>query len=329
MVLAELAFSAGDLAQTRFAVCPLWELGTSYRIAMRPATHPVHLPWAEQVRPRLAGTGLASGWLSELIPVSGYVPDFFNPAPAGSAPSLGTELAALLATPAARVRADLDRYRQRHGRLGPRLASLYADPAARLPRLAAELETYWSLAIAPYWDRIRALLDADIFHRARQAAEHGAAHVLGELHASISWAGETLSLTSRPAPIHRTTSGPGLVLIPSAFTGPGVFTRVNPPDAPQIAYPARGSGTLWLPRPATGTGPLAAVLGRTRTLILAELDTPSSTQDLASRTGISAPGVSQHLTALRAAGLVSAHRAGRFVLYARTRTADLLVLPES
>jgi DNA-binding transcriptional ArsR family regulator len=52
---------------------------------------------------------------------------------------------------------------------------------------------------------------------------------------------------------------------------------------------------------------------------------PASTTQLAHRTGLSPAGVSQYLTALRDAGLVSAHRAGRSVLYARTAAAETLL----
>ena len=46
---------------------------------------------------------------------------------------------------------------------------------------------------------------------------------------------------------------------------------------------------------------------------------------LARRTGMTAGGVSQHLTALRAAGLVAAHRHGRSVLNVRTALAEALL----
>ncbi|MGH1554542.1 ArsR/SmtB family transcription factor [Streptomyces sp. L7] len=91
------------------------------------------------------------------------------------------------------------------------------------------------------------------------------------------------------------------------------------PDPPQLAYPARGVGSLWESRHATRTDALTAVLGRSRTLLLTELETPASTTELARSTGLSAAGVSQYLTALRDAGLVSAHRVGRSVLYAPHR----------
>ncbi|MFD0331981.1 ArsR/SmtB family transcription factor [Streptacidiphilus monticola] len=57
------------------------------------------------------------------------------------------------------------------------------------------------------------------------------------------------------------------------------------------------------------------------------MDAPASTTELARRAGLTAAGVSQHLTALRAAGLVSAHRAGRSVLYARTEVGNALLVP--
>jgi DNA-binding transcriptional ArsR family regulator len=59
--------------------------------------------------------------------------------------------------------------------------------------------------------------------------------------------------------------------------------------------------------------------------LLTHLDTPRSTTELAVRTGITPGGVSQHLTALRNAGLVTRHRAGRTVLYARSTAADTLL----
>jgi DNA-binding transcriptional ArsR family regulator len=326
--MAELAFSTSDLAQMRFAVSPMWEVVTSFRLlstrgwdlprpgaADSPAKHPVHRRWIEQVRPRMMAAGLDRGWLAELIPPSGYLPDFFNPAPAGPAPTLEVELADILAASDEQVRKDLDHLKNHQDGSAPRLKTLYADPEACLPRVAEEIKTYWELALAPYWARIRVVLDADVFHRARQVAEYGAARLFSDLHNSVSWDDNAL---------RRKTAGAGLVLIPSAFAGPGVFTRVRKPQPPQLAYPARGVGSLWDTRTVTATSAIAAVLGRSRTLLLTELDAPASTSELAQRTGISAAGVSQHLTALRDAGLASAHRTGRAVLYARTAPAELL-----
>ncbi|MFI6675531.1 ArsR/SmtB family transcription factor [Kribbella sp. NPDC050470] len=70
---------------------------------------------------------------------------------------------------------------------------------------------------------------------------------------------------------------------------------------------------------------MAGVLGRSRAELLNQLGSPRSTTELAARTGLTPGGVSQHLSALRAAGLVTSHRSGRLVLYARTALAEALL----
>lgn len=80
-VSAELAFVAGDLAQMRFAVSPMWQVGTSSRLPCSGGAHPVDRPWAGQVHPRVPAAGLDRGLLAELIPPTGHVPDFLNPPP--------------------------------------------------------------------------------------------------------------------------------------------------------------------------------------------------------------------------------------------------------
>ncbi|MFI8454248.1 DUF5937 family protein [Kitasatospora sp. NPDC085464] len=324
---SELHFSAQDLALTRFAVSPMQEVVTSLRALARHPAPALHRRWAAEVRGRLAAAAPTMDRLAALVPPTGHLPDFLNPAPAGHSPTLAEELAAITATGAEQVRADLDiMAAEAGGRLPAVLAPLHRDPAAQLPRLAADLRAYWELALAPYWARIRALLSADVFHRSRQAAEHGTARMLDELHDTVRWDGTALLLEQRHCAVTRLTAGSGLLLLPSAFAWPRVLTRVLPPDPPQLIYPARGTAALWERRAGTAarTDALAGVLGRSRARLLAELDSPASTTELADRTGLSPAGASQHLTALRTAGLTSAHRAGHAVLHARTAIGDSL-----
>ncbi|MFJ3500161.1 DUF5937 family protein [Streptomyces sp. NPDC090135] len=323
---SELSFSAADLAQTRFAVSPLWEVVTSFRILAQRSDSAPHQRWAAQVRPRIVRAGLDRGRLAALVPAHGYLADFLNPTPDGPFPTLGTELDAVRRTPAGQVREDL-RKLVAEGGDGGRLQSLHDDPEAVLPKVADEIETYWELALAPYWARIQKVLEADVFHRARQVAEHGSARVLGELHETVRWDDGTLRLVRRHCALSRDQTGSGLLLVPSVFVWPRVLTRSVHPDPPQLAYPARGFGAVWEPRTTASTDAVAAVLGRSRTLLLTSLDTPASTTQLATHSGLSAAGVSQHLIALRNAGLVTAHRSGRSVLYARTSVADQLLNP--
>jgi DNA-binding transcriptional ArsR family regulator len=325
----ELSFTTADLAQTRFALSPMWEVVTSFRLLRRAAEPEPHRRWAAQVRPRVAEAGLDRGWLAELIPLGGYLADFLNPTPATPFPTLAEELAAIRRTPVEQIRHELDILDTNSGTTArsPRFRLLLEAPQAALAKVTDEIETYWELALAPYWARVRQVLEADVFHRARQVAENGAAYVLNELHDTVSWDDGSLRLVRRACSLTRADAGSGLLLVPSAFAWPRVHTRSVAPDPPQLAYPARGIGGLWEPRATPASDAVAAVLGRSRTLLLTELDAPTSTTRLAQRSGLSPAGVSQHLTALRDAGLVTAHRAGRSVLYARTAIAEALLSP--
>ena len=59
--------------------------------------------------------------------------------------------------------------------------------------------------------------------------------------------------------------------------------------------------------------------------VLIALDAPRSTGEVARRLEITPGGASQHLSSLKAAGLVSSNRHCRGVLYARSPLADELV----
>ncbi|GAA2781885.1 DUF5937 family protein [Kitasatospora paracochleata] len=315
--MLELAFSATDLGQTRFALSPLWEVLTSLRTLHADGVRPLHRRWVARTRPRLSGVGL----LTELVPPHGYAPDFLTPPPAAPAPTLDAELAALARTDHTRLRADLDRLPH----LGPAARRLYEDPADGLPRLIEEIRTYWGIALAPHWTRLRAVLEADVLHQSRRFAAEGAAAVLRELHPGVRWGEEVLSLAKPDCGQSGSLAGRGLLLVPSAFVWPSVLIINAAPEAVQLCYPTRGVGSLWEQAPVQVPDAVAGVLGRARALLLAQLAEPASTTELAHRTGMSAGGVSQHLTALRAAGIVTSHRAGRSVLYRRTGVAETLL----
>jgi len=117
----------------------------------------------------------------------------------------------------------------------------------------------------------------------------------------------------------------GLLFVPSVFVWPQVIAITDPAWQPTLIYPARGIGTLWDPGRATADSALGSLIGSGRAAILRRLDEPWSTTDLARALDISPGGVSQHLAALRDAGLVHGHRVGRSVLYMRSPLGDSLI----
>jgi DNA-binding transcriptional ArsR family regulator len=98
----------------------------------------------------------------------------------------------------------------------------------------------------------------------------------------------------------------------------------EPPWQPTLIYPARGVGALWEPDQNAQPAALRALLGERRASVLRALSVPRSTIELAHNLGVSPGSVSQHLSVLRAAGLVAGHRVGRNVLYVRTPIGDQL-----
>jgi DNA-binding transcriptional ArsR family regulator len=319
----KLAFTTQDLTHIRFAFSPLWEVVASVRVLKTPADHPLHLPWATPTRKRLTDSRLDWGMLSDLVPVpTRVIAGFVSPPPSTPLPDLDLELASLQATPPDLVRNVLDGL---PGGRPPGLDPLHADPVSGLARLAEIIRQYWDLALAPYWPRMLTLLEGDVLYRARQLTQGGTSRLFADLDPRVSWDSDTLHVVNEYISRSVQLAGRGLLLVPSVFVWPRVFAKLDDPWQPVLRYPPRGVARLWERDGADVSKALAAVLGRSRTLLLTELDTPASTTDLARRTGLSTGAVSQHLTTLRAAGLVSAHRTGRFVLYARTGVAESLL----
>jgi DNA-binding transcriptional ArsR family regulator len=320
--MIEMAFAAEDLVHTRFAISPLWEAVASVRTLRDPGAHALHLPWVELARPRTGDLDLAP--LEVLLAGRGYTPDFLTPPPSSPLPDLAGELERLRSTPRREVRHELAlRFSSR--RLPAVLRPLHDHPEAELERLAELIATYWDRALAPVWPRVRGLLDADVRYRARQITEGGAWRLFRGLHRSVSFAGGVLRI-AKPYNRQVDLAGRGLLLVPSAFSWPEVFTVIDQPWQPSLVYPPRALGTLWeSSHSPDASEALAALMGRSRATILTELDRPASTVELSRRLGMGPSLVSQHLSVLRAAGLVTGHRQGRAVLYARTAPGQALV----
>ena len=261
--------------------------------------------------------------LDALAPPEGYVPDFFGPPPHTPVPDFEAELADGAAR-ARRARAPRDRAALRSPHASGRAAPLLERPRYGLRRLTEALAGYWELTLAHHWPRLRSLLEGEVLHRARQLTLGGAELLFADLHEEVAWSGSELAVAIRhdaAIPL----LGRGLLMVPSAFYWPRVAVVTDPAWQPSLTYPPRGVATLWDPAEATGPEGLRALLGATRAALLAQLDAPRSTAELARRVGVTPGAVSQHLGKLRGAGVVTSSRQGREVLYALTPAGEALV----
>jgi DNA-binding transcriptional ArsR family regulator len=315
MALA-LRFGPEDLLRCRFALSPLWETTNAIRTLAEPQRHGYHLPWLRQVQPALPRLELAP--LLAIQPHRGYTPDFLTPPPQSPMVTIDQELERVRSTPAEVVALELGRsLAEREGEPPAALRTLLADPAAAPEWLSELLERCWQLLLAPWWERIRDLLDGDIAFRARRLADGGLERLFADLDPIIRFDGDTLAVGGRGEG-HRDLAGEGLVLMPSVFIWPGVVLVLDLPWQPTLIYPARGIAGLWQAPAAQPPAALGRLLGRTRAKLLVALAEPASTAVLARRFGQSPSGVSEHLSALREAGLLTSHRDRHQVIYERT-----------
>ncbi|MFC8361518.1 DUF5937 family protein [Streptomyces griseorubiginosus] len=316
-----------DLRRSRFAVSPLCQTHEALRMLRRSARHGYHRDWLRRAAPAVAGLDLSPLWLF-IPPVGGYTPDFLGPPPEEPYPRFEDELARVRATDPSLAREEMARSLACTPGLAesPRGRAALDDPAGTVRRLADLTEQAWQALVAPDWARHRAVLEADIAHRSRQAADAGLDALFADLHPDVDWADGSLTLPVRGDMTDaQRADGRGVLLMPSVFVWPDVVSGFARPWQPTVIYPARGMRALdsaQAPRPPEA---LARLLGRQRAAVLAGLNDPASTTDLARRHGLAPSTVSAHLAVLREAGLLASRRQGLQVLYGRTPLGDSVV----
>jgi DNA-binding transcriptional ArsR family regulator len=311
--LLRVDLNVGDLADTHFAISPLFETVAALRVLRDPGGHAFHLPWVRWAQAQLDAEPLALPRLWPLLVEPGPQPEVLLPAPRTRLPSLADELERLQDVTRPQLRGSLTRV---FGADPPDAArALLARPRTELRRLAAEITAAFERLLAPHWSRMQALLEADIVHRARALAEVGAARMFAELHSRLAWRADHLVLldpTPSDGPVRTVTLGPGgLVLSPSVFIWPELYIKSRTTTRTTVRYPVRGIGLLWDEGTKTSSAGLTQLLGRRRAEILQLVRVPKGTGQLARQLGISDAAASQHLSILRRAGLISTAELGR------------------
>ena len=243
---------ASDVGDVRFGLSPLCELGLSLRAIHEPSRYPLQLPWLRQTQ--AARAGLDHEALRALIDDRLWTPDFLNPRPVSPLTRLDDELAVLSRIRTTTFHRDLEAV---HGSVP---AIFAGDPRAAVRRVVAALRGLWDAAFAPYWPRMRAVLEADIAYRGRQIAQSGLGVMLNGISSTVRFDGRVISVALRD-PVDRTrrTDGQGVTLVPTVFTA-----RASAPvgdAAPLILYPARGQGAMWERQQVTTSAALVGIPG--------------------------------------------------------------------
>ncbi|WP_433330244.1 ArsR/SmtB family transcription factor [Spirillospora sp. CA-294931] len=252
--------------------------------------------WRRRVRRRLPGS---TRRLLELAPPQGPSPDFLTP----EAPTLDEGLAKIRAQASPHI----------------------ADPAAR-DGLVNALREYHRSALEPWWPLIQAQVHTDLATRGQVLVHAGLDEMLTNLHPAARWSPPDLHL---PYPVKRVLhlNGRGLRLLPSFFCWRRPITLCDPSRAPVLVFPIDHDPGWLASAPRTPTHrSLAALLGRTRAVVLTTIAAQSSTTtQIAHRAGVSLAAASQHTAVLREAGLIATQRRGNRSIHTITPAAKALI----
>lgn len=323
-----ISVTGEDLARSRFAISPVWELTSALRhLADVEPRAAVLEPWLARIRSRYQALARDADLEAiQALAVPGYGVDFLSPVPTDVASSFWDLLEQVRSTPAEQAHREIaEALRRRAGGAGARVRRLLASD--RIAEYAADvLAAAWRALLEPDWPALRALLERDVVYRAGQLAARGWATALEDLAPDLQWRDGHIECPRMAGSGAEGLGGRGLLFVPSVFIWPGLAVRLDPPWPPALIYPARGVAALWEPSGGGAlTRPLDRLLGRSRAAILLELEEPASTTQLARVLGQSLGGLGGHLAVLRSCGLVAGARSGRSVLYRRTPVGDALV----
>ncbi|MCX5008992.1 helix-turn-helix domain-containing protein [Streptomyces sp. NBC_00638] len=320
--MLRIHFTTEDLLKTRVvsAPDPMWELVLSvFRLRRRLAVARYE-PWYRQVKAEAARSDLLQRirlMLMPMIPASGYFPDFLTPENRRHG-GIEPIIEAVAGCPRSVLRSQLDLLDR--GRGSAWLERLYeADSAAR-EDLQKLLRDYHRIALVPHWNAIRNSVETDRASRTRALLDGGVHGLLHSYRPLMRWTPPVLHVRySVDQTLH--LNGRGLLLAPSHFGQGPANSLADPALPPVLVYPA---GYDQAAAPVTVRA-LGRLMGGTRASILIATETATTSGELARRVGVSAATVSHHLSALRAAGLLSTLHQGELILHTRTSTGSALV----
>ncbi|WP_319463064.1 winged helix-turn-helix domain-containing protein [Micromonospora sp. RTP1Z1] len=325
--MLKILFTSEDILRTRVAPAadPVWELVLSLHLLQGRSRDPLMANWRRSVARTLRTDSAADRLrlLFALNPPRGYFPDFLTPYE--SLAGLEAGLEAVRGTPADLLRRDLTLLAAETTLPSSASALARGEPEV-LRQLTDSMARYQELAIAPYWSRIRATVEADRARRARALLDGGVEGLLASLRPSMRWEAGVLEVLDYPDSRELHLDGRGLLLVPSFFCARTPVALLDPTLPPVLVYPVDRLGGL-APVAGRGAGPastdgnrlaLAALLGRTRAAVLEATDDGCTTGEVARRLHISPAAASQHTAVLRNAGLLVSHRDRNTVLHTLT-----------
>ena len=307
-------FTERDMSRVTVTDDPLWETVLAAHQLNGPAPAAFgawrrRLAHAEEPAARLRPAVRVLRTLAP--PAAGYFPDFLTPE--AGCEGLATGLDALHGTPPPRLADELAR--AFHGRRPPPwVRDLARGDRRSLRELGGALRLVHRTVVGPDWTGARSAVDVDRALRARALRDGGTHGLLRSLRPVMRWRAPVLEM-DYPESRDLHLEGRGLRLVPSRFCWGKPVALADPSLPPVVVYPAHQEPAV----ADVGPGdPLSVLLGRTRARVLVTLDEARTTGETARLLDLAASSASEHLSALRAAGLIASRRMDGRVLHVRT-----------
>ncbi len=307
--MLRIYFSSDDIARTRIAPGPdpLWELMLALQMLSPQRGDLLFTGWRREATEALrhADLGPPLELLRALNPNVGYFPDFLNPIEALHGLDHGLE--AIRRTPKRMLTRDV-RELARSRRLPATVREVADGDPRTLKTLTSTMRACHELVLAPYWSHIETAVDRDRSTKVNALAHGGVQAMLACLRPLAGWSdGELRVPDYRDQELH--LDGRGLLLIPSYFIVNKPLTMFDPALPPVLVYPVQRPPDTLPVRDTARPQALSALIGPTRAAVLQAIGTnPRTTEELASRAGVSAASASEHSGVLRRSGLVESHR---------------------
>ncbi|MFI6325932.1 ArsR/SmtB family transcription factor [Nonomuraea sp. NPDC050556] len=197
------------------------------------------------------------------------------------------------------------------------------DAHPGLDDVADAVRAFYTSCVEPEWNAIRRRVEAHLSRCAELLCVQGFGRTLPRLNPRLSWYGCALEIdTSGVTPPAMDLGDRGVAFSPLLSAGHRFLGLALGHDSRLIlAYPVADAVDA-RPGPVDA---LALVLGHARARVLRSIGTGTATGALARSLQVSASTVSEHMTALRQAGLVDTYREGRAVRHVLTSLGrDLL-----
>jgi hypothetical protein len=322
--MLRIYFTGEDLAKVRLASKPdpLWEtVLTLFRFRFHPNATPLDLHrWRREAIGQSQRSTL--DLLMALTP-GGYYPDFLTPFEG----TMGLEagLDAVMSTGTERLSREIGRLERPNYRLPESVKLLGRGDGETVKQLGNALRDHHRTAVAPYWDRVLAHVEADRAMRSRAWLEGGCEGLLNSYRPVMRWQFPVLEVDF-PVEQDLHLEGRGLLLVPSYFSNGMPDTLFDRSLSPVLVYPVEHDLGLAAQCDAQDGGEsLAALIGSTRAWVLGAIEDGCTTSELARRVGVNTSSISQHTTVLREARLIRTTRIGKSVLHTLTPLGESLL----